>query len=126
MARVTDEEVLEIIKTKVPPAPFITAATLIVNANLTDKGMGADLLKEIERWLAAHLIAVRDPRVTSKGMGSSRTSYQGQTGLGLDHTSYGQQVKVLDYTGTLACLGCKRATLEVIGERDSDEYMNGE
>jgi hypothetical protein len=122
MPRVTDSEVKEIIDTTITTTPFIAAANLIVTANLADKNLGADLLKEIERWLAAHLVAIRDPRSSDLKMGTSSTKFQGQTGLGLDHTSYGQQVKILDYTGTLASTGLKRASIEVISEEDSDEY----
>ncbi len=124
-ARITDAEVKEIIDTDITPlTAFITAANLIVTANLADKELGVDLLKEIERWLAAHLIAIRDPRAANEKINNSSVTYQGKTDMGLNHTSYGQQVLILDYTGTMASVGAglKRASLEVIAETDADEY----
>lgn len=125
-ARVTETEVKEIIDTSVNTRAFITAANMVVNQNLQNQGLSNELLKEIERWLAAHFVAIRDPREQSKKVGSSSANYQGQTGLGLDHTSYGQQVKVLDYTGTLGNLGFKRASIAVVSEKDSNYHYSGE
>ncbi|NLN25339.1 MAG: hypothetical protein GX163_06770 [Bacteroidetes bacterium] len=120
--RVTDAEVKEIIDTEITTTAFITVANLMVNRYLVDKISDNDLLKEIERWLAAHLVAVRDPRQKSVSIGSASTTFHGNSGLGLDFTPYGQQVKLLDYTGELSKGGLKRATFEVISETDSAEY----
>jgi len=51
--------------------------------------------------------------------GSAHTAsirYQGRTGLGLAATLYGQQVKMLDTSGTLANLGKKKSVVEVAHE----------
>lgn len=107
MPRVTGAEVKEIIDTSLTDAqvaPFIAAASAMVDQYLGDAGLSDALLKEIERWLSAHLVAVRDPRAQSKGVGDLRIQYRGRTGLGLDATLYGQQVKALDPTGALASL----------------------
>lgn len=119
MARVTATEVKEIIDTSLTDAQIntmITAANLTVTKHLGDQGLSSDLLKEIERWLSAHFCHARDPREQEKSIDSTRVKFQGQTGLGLDATFYGQQVKVLDPTGRLAKLGQKRATIFVSGE----------
>lgn len=100
---------------------FIDTATLIVDANLLDKGLSTDLLTQIETWLAAHLLSMRDQRTSERRIGDVWFTYQGQTGLGLDATLYGQQVKLLDTSGTLASLGKRRAQLTVFSEADSED-----
>lgn len=99
---------------------FIDTATLVVDANLLDKGLSTDLLTQIETWLAAHLLSMRDQRTSGRKIGDVSFTYQGQTGLGLDATLYGQQVKLLDTSGTLASLGKRRASITVISEADSE------
>lgn len=99
---------------------FIGTANLIVTGNLADKGLGDALLTDIETWLSAHLLSMRDQRVSGRSIGDVSFQYQGQTGLGLDATIYGQQVKVLDSSGTLASLGKRRASVTVYSEADSE------
>lgn len=109
MARITDEEVKQIIETTINTTPFITAANLIVTDRLGDEGIDDDLLKEIERWMAAHLVAIREPQTKTEKTGDTGVTYFGKDGLGLDATPYGQQVKVLDPTGLMATLGSRPA-----------------
>jgi len=116
MARVTGAEVLAIIDTEltaIEVAPFITVANIIVTNQLTGEH-SADLLKEIERWLAAHFVAIRDPRAKTEKTGDASTSYYGEAGKGFDHTPYGQQVLALDTTGILASLGKRKAEFRSI------------
>jgi len=115
--RVTGDQVKKIIETNLTApeiSPFIKAANLMVTDWLDDSGLSATHLKEIERWLAAHLVAIRDPVYKSEKTGDASATRFGTAGLGLDFTPYGQQVKVLDTTGTLGDLGLKSASLEVI------------
>lgn len=115
--RVTVAEVKEIIETVASDAAIgahITAANLIVTRNLAGSDLGDDTLKEIERWLAAHFVAVQDMRKKSESIGDSSETNMGNAGMGLDFTPYGQQVKLLDATGTLATIGQKRAFFEVL------------
>jgi len=114
VARVTDDEVKEIIETSITTTPFITVANLIVTERLANEGLGDSLLKEIERWLAAHLVAIRDQRPQNERIGDANITYQGRSGLGLDATQYGQQVKILDTSGKLANLGKRVARIEMI------------
>lgn len=121
-ARTTTTAVGLIINTTLTTAQiqaFIDTATLVVDANLVDKGLSTDLLTQIETWLTAHLLSMRDQRTSSRQIGDVSFTYQGQTGLGLDATLYGQQVKLLDTSGTLASLGKRRASITVISEADS-------
>ncbi len=113
MARVTGTEVKEIINTSLTALqvePFITAANLIVTAKCSTTYSAAEL-KEIERWLSAHLVSVRDPSrsaVVEQQAGKASQKYQVSKSRvvgALDATPYGQQAMAMDYAGTLAGLG---------------------
>jgi hypothetical protein len=117
MARVTEAEVREIIEVDAALVltPFITIANLLVTTHLAAEISDTDLLKEIERWLAAHFVAVRDPRATSESIDSvSRSFEQMKMGEGLMGTRYGQQAALLDTSGKLQNLTLKKATFHGI------------
>jgi hypothetical protein len=87
--------------------PFIDAAEELVNEVCAPaaNGYSAARLKIIEIWLAAHFLAIRDPRYSAEGMGGANASYiTGQAGLNLSATPYGQQCRILDTKGGLAWL----------------------
>ena len=116
MARVTDAEVKEIIDTSLSDlSPFITVASQQVDRIADLNLLGSDELKEIERWLAAHFVAIRDKRTAKDNVGDSSHTYEGKTGMGLDFTRYGQMAKLLDTTGTLAKIGMRKAALTYLG-----------
>ena len=120
--RVVGQEVKEIIdtdKTNIEVEPFIAASNAMIEEHLVGQGLGAALLKEIERWLAAHFLAIADPREDFVWIGEARARFGGKFGLGLDFTAYGQQVKMLDTTGILANMGKPRASFAVISEYDT-------
>ena len=56
----------------------------------------------IETWLAAHFLAIRDPRYASESIGAASASYQQMVGLNLGLTPYGQQAMLFDTHGNLA------------------------
>ena len=117
MARVNDAEVRAIIDvdtTITDLAPFITIANLLVEDKLASSGTSEAMLKEIERWLAAHFVAIRDPRAKSESIGGISVSYFGQAGEGLKSTLYGQQALALDLSGALAKSGLKQAAISSI------------
>jgi len=117
MARVTEAEVQAIIDYDPAIAditPFITAANALVNEKFAGSGVSAALLKEIERWLSAHYIAIRDPRLRNEKIGDASVTYQGKEGMYLDATQYGQQAKTLDPTGTLANIGKRAMRIQAI------------
>ncbi|HDS00521.1 MAG TPA: DUF4054 domain-containing protein [candidate division Zixibacteria bacterium] len=112
--RIQENEVLEIMDTALTQAqitPFLQAANLVVTDKLTGE-YRTDLLAEIERWLAAHLAAMLDPQTSREKLGDADATYEGKTGMGLDFTRYGQQVKVLEYKGILAELGQSKGPAE--------------
>lgn len=120
--RVTDSEVFEIIDTSLTNIdPFINSASLIVDGYLLSKGLSDEILKQIELYIAAHLLSLKDPRTKSVGVDVLSESYQGQWGLGLNGTSYGQTAILLDSSGTLGALtknGKSTTTFGIIGYHD--------
>lgn len=102
---VTEAEVYGIIEvdSDVDLDPFIRVAHLIVDEQLSGKGMSDDRLKEIERWLSAHFVAIRDMRIANETAGVSN-AFQYNLGLNFQVTMYGQQAMMLDTSGTLAAL----------------------
>jgi hypothetical protein len=103
MAEIVDSDVTAIIEvdaTITDLSPFITAA-----AQITDEwcsGLTDAQLKEVQRWLAAHFVAIRDTRAASEKAGSVSVNYQYKLGLNFAVTMYGQQAMMLDITGGLA------------------------
>lgn len=112
--RVSASEVEDIIDTSKSIDSFINTANIMVNNNLEGKGLEDNTLAEIEKWLTAHLIATADGVVEREKIADIEERYSVKQGLGLDYTSYGQQVKLLDTTGTLANLGKKKAEVKFV------------
>ena len=107
MARVTEAEVAEIIEYDSEAitdlAPFITVANLFVTQKLANSGMTDEYLKEIERWVSAHFVKVRDVQLLEERAGEAwDIRALPKMGEGLKATKEGQQAILLDYTGTLA------------------------
>lgn len=111
MARVTVDEVKEIMEDSTIPeykiTPMITAAEeVITTVYADDTSIGATLLKEIERWFVAHMVASTLQRsITEEGIGDARIKFAGKFGEGLKATPYGQMVLTLDTTGKMAKSG---------------------
>jgi hypothetical protein len=107
--RVTEEEVKKIIDTELAEdevTPFLrTASGLVTDLLGSSDVLTAERLADIECWLAAHFVAVRDPRVKSETIGKASFSYEtAVVADGLRATRYGQQVLLLDLSGTMASL----------------------
>jgi hypothetical protein len=114
--RVNANEVREIFDTDLQDEnldAFILGANLLVTDLLTGVGYSADLLKEIERWLAAHFAAHMDPVSEDEKIGDGKNKYMlGKRGMGLEGTPYGAQVKLLDYLGIIGEAGKPAAFVE--------------
>jgi hypothetical protein len=122
MQRVSNQDVQAIRPTTSDPMPFILAASLVVDAHNAEAEWSLEMATEIERWLAAHFMAVAEgSALAERRIGDTTLRYHTpKVGLGLDATLYGQQVMLLDTTGTLAgagvtgeAAGIKRATIDV-------------
>lgn len=116
--RVTIDDVKDILDTAMGDGPmlaFIAVANVVVNQRLLLQNYPDELLKEIERWLAAHYACMRDPRLHSQGVHNAQTTYEGQTGEGFAASRYGQQAMRLDVNGILVQLDTATApsTFEV-------------
>ena len=103
MARTTDtlvRQIFDVDPTITDLTAFINAAHNLVNAKCT--GITEENATEVETWLAAHFLGIRDLRPaseTAKGVGQT---YQHRVDLGLSCTEYGQMAMQLDETGGLA------------------------
>src|SRR5262245_49483878 len=92
-----------------PPAfltPFLRRAAAITDRVATcasTKGMQLtpEELELIECSLAAHFYTRADRITQSEGAGGASSTYQGQTGMYLESTHYGQDALNLDYSGCL-------------------------
>ena len=116
MARVTDAEVKVIIDTTLTDlSSFITTANLIVNEDLEPKGtLSEDRLKQIELYLSAHFVTMRERQLKSEEFGDSKDVFLGEVGEGYASSTYGQQALALDSCGVLAIQGNPKARFEVV------------
>ena len=73
----------------------IKDANLIIESSFPLRG-DEDRKVLLEKWLAAHLVAIREQPLSRFSVGESEYSFEGQTGLQLKFTRYGQQVLFLD------------------------------
>jgi hypothetical protein len=124
MARVTATEVKEVMDnctvTDAIVTIFITIGELLIDAVFTnDTVLGEDVLKEVERFYVAHLVAMTKSRVTTEEkLGEAAVKYAGKFGMNLDATPYGQIAKQLDTTGKLATIGKQVAYMKAIKSFD--------
>ncbi len=121
-ARVTVNDVKDIIETSMVDdqlRAFINTAHRMVVDLLTGEGLAENTLTEIERYLTAHLLTLRDPRPQREKIGLEYSvTYQGKSEMGLQATQYGQMALTLDTTGKLASasMALKQASFVVHGK----------
>lgn len=122
--RVTNAEVLEImdnctVSTTIIDNMIKAASAVVDKVFANDSTMDDTLLKEVERWLTAHMIACTLSRTTAKErLGDAEVSYTGEWGKMLESTPYGQMVKTLDVTGKMSNIGKRGASMYVIPQFD--------
>jgi len=95
---------------------FITTANIIVDNNC-DSGLSDDELKQIELYVAAHLVCLRDPRLLEEKTTDWALKYQrgGVAGkMGLEQTSYGQTALMLDRSGGLKNTNASNVIFEAL------------
>ena len=91
-----DSEIIEV---------FIESANIFVTNTLTGKGLIDSVMKEIERWMTAHMIAsTRDRQIKKAGAGGAEVEYTGYWSSGLNGTTYGQMCIALDTSKTLEAM----------------------
>jgi len=119
--RATEAEVLEVMPadttlTTVTILPYITSANAFVT-DLLESEHTATILKEIEKWLAAHMATVTRERLIKKaGAGGAEIEYAGWWSEELSSTQFGQMVLMLDSSNTLRNLkkGMKQAWIYAV------------
>ncbi len=117
MARVTANEVGELITTSKDVDLFINIANRLVTDMLGASGLSSARLKDIELWLSAHFIAVEKEGggLLKEKAGTSSVEFNPLIGAeGLALTRFGQQAITLDTTNTLSAAGKKKARLYMI------------
>lgn len=111
--RVTAKEVRVIITTSLLDAvidAYIEIANPMVTSTVTC-GLSAPILKEIERWLTAHLISITNERLTTEEkLGEATVKYAS----GGKTQTYWDMVLFLDTCGGFANLGKRAATIRTI------------
>lgn len=128
MARVTQAEVLAIAPavTLANITPFIDAANLVVSDINTrcSKSFDAARLKEIERFLSAHMVSMavgtgsKDKKSESISRGDYSVGYATTTlGSGITGTTYGQTANMLS-EGCLANWDMRRSQIITGGPND--------
>lgn len=107
--------------------PFITAANRLVtrvSTCATNKNMSLStgLLTDIETWLAAHFYVMSDRAFSEEKSLSASGKYQGQTGKGLEASSYGQTAMILDYSGCLSAIDKNKiVSVKWLGKKSSEQ-----
>jgi len=125
MARVTEDEVRAIMVegdvTDTQITPMILAAEeVITNVFASDTTISETLLKEIQRWFVAHMVAATVQRtVTEERIGDVSVKYTGYFSKKLEATPYGQMVLTLDISGKMAKTGKAVASMYAIKSDDN-------
>ena len=103
---------------------YISDANALVNTTLsTDDGLSEATLTIIEKWMAAHLIAITKARQPQyKKIGDGAESYP-KLGLKFDASTYGQTAMAFDTSGKLAKMGKKRVKIEAIPSFDDSPIL---
>ena len=107
--------------------PYMETATAIVDRVYTcsvnkGKALSTIELELIERWLSAHFYCASDQPFSSKSVAGRSGSYQGQTGMGLTGTKYGQVALNVDWSGCLSNLDKRQvASASWLGKPPSEQ-----
>lgn len=111
---------------------FITLANIVtsrVSTCATARGttLSADELENLESLLACHFYMMADKAYQSRTTADANATFQGQTGMELDSTDYGQSAKLLEKTlGIVGCLSGTTAQMTWLGKPKSEQtkYAN--
>lgn len=120
--RVDAKDVKKIMNTSIVDSvvdSFIVTANLLVTTHLAGE-LAETLLKEIEKFLSAHMISITvDRQTVREEIGGDTNEQYAKLGLQLDSSTYGQMVKFLDSTGILGNLGRKLSTIVAVTSFES-------
>ena len=94
---------------------IITQANEMVTRTLSGEGMEAGLLKDIETWLTAHIIAIgKERQVASEKVGDIWLTYNKNPSGFFQSTTYGQMVLILDTSGKFQTSNKQKASIVAI------------
>lgn len=99
------------------------ALTDKVAAKDSNSELSTAMLVEIETCLACHFAERRDHAYAEKSTGKAKGIFQGQFGMGLEGTKWGQDAMLLDVTGYLRGLnkGKIKAKVMALGKPPSEQ-----
>lgn len=115
-----------------PLTPYIesvipTIDRLIACATKKGKAYTPSELELLERWLGAHAYGMSDKSYTQRSNLRASGSFEGQTGMGLEGTRYGQfALDMLDPFGCLEQLNTKARTQVFWGGKRRSEKTDFE
>ncbi len=93
---------------------YIEVANNLMNELFKNTTLSDGLLENIERWLAAHIIATSKEReAIQQKAGPAEQRFSDIYGKGLDSTSYGQMAIALDPTGILFDINAQRRPIKI-------------
>lgn len=122
MATATVDEVRAIIDTNIEDdniESYIDSASSLLSIWFSGVTASQELLTELEKWVAAHLIAMtKERQAKEEGAGGAYIRYAGVFGTGLKTTSYGQTAIEIDTTNTLRSVSGKQIKFFAIKEGD--------
>jgi uncharacterized protein (DUF1697 family) len=102
---------------------YITDANLMVTSILGNEGLSDSLMETIEKWVAAHFIAMTKSRQPQyKKIGDGAESYP-ELGMNMQTTTYGQTALAFDTSGKLANVGKKRIKIEAVPSFDDSPIL---
>ena len=107
MARVTSDEVKEIIPTTKDILSLIDVANRYITDLLSGKGLSETRLKDIELYMSAHLVSITIEKggIKTDRIGDSQRTYSIISSEGLKMSRYGQTAIMLDTSGCLSSAG---------------------
>ena len=83
--------------------PFIHTSHVMVEEIIGDDSVSESILTEIEKYLTAHLVSIREPLILEESIDDSEAKYMRKIqGGGLHATDYGQMAMQLDTSGKLS------------------------
>lgn len=82
---------------------FIDDAEWFINKRVSD--VEERTTKKLVKWTAAHLSSMKQQRLQSEGFSDADLEYEGEQGMNLNYTRYGQQVVMMDPTNSLGTGG---------------------
>lgn len=97
-----------------------TATELVDDIEDEDSSIDSTRLKQIELALTRHFASAQDPRMERERVADVTLTHQGDTGMRIDSTTYGQQAAMLDPTGILASTGKPSPGLTVVDAKGID------